>query len=128
MMHNGVPGYMRSMTKRYYLRDRCTIEVEQTTRDANFLNVTSWASVADDLACRLLPAGQGDTERVEAFGAQESIKVIKRLIVPHDTALDVGQRVTIGSEVYYVAALDVANTDEVFRAAVVVQMAGADNG
>lgn len=127
MMHKGLPGYMRSFTKRFYLQDSCVIEVEQETKDANFMNVTAWVAVAT-VNCRLLPAGQTGTERAMAFAGQQSIWVIKRLVVPHDTALDVSQRVTVNGEIYQVAALDVGNTDEVFRQAVVVQMAGADNG
>lgn len=123
----GTLAHIKSMTRRYYLRDSCVIEVETTTRDADFLDVTAWVQVAT-VRCRVLPAGQGDTERAQDFAGQDSIRVLKRLIVPHDTALDVGQRVTTGGEVYFVASLDVGNTDETFRAAVMVQMAGADNG
>lgn len=90
------------------------------------MNVTAWVTVAT-VKCRLIPAGSVDAERAEVFANQQSIKVVKRIVVPHDTALDAGQRVTVNAEIYQVAALDVGNTDEVFRQAVIVQMAGADN-
>lgn len=124
-MNPGMMAYMRGQASRYYLRDSCVIEEEQSSKDANFINTTTWVEVVS-CKCRLLPAGTGDSERAETFAGQESIKVMRRLIVPHGTALDAGQRVTVGSEVYYVASLDVDATDEVFRAAVVVQRAGAD--
>ncbi|PSN79616.1 hypothetical protein C8B47_10790 [filamentous cyanobacterium CCP4] len=123
---SGVNGYMRSVTNRYYLTSTCVIEAEQTIQDANFINTTSWVTVAS-VRCRVLPAGQNDTERVQGFASQESIKVLKRLVVPHDTALDTGQRVTVGGELYQVGAIDVGNTDEVFRQVLIVQMRGADN-
>jgi hypothetical protein len=126
-MNPATLAYMRSQTTRYYLRDSCVIEVEQSSEDEDFITTTSWVQVAS-CKCRLLPAGTGDSESAETFANQESIKVLRRLIVPHGTALDVGQRVTVGSEIYYLASLDIEATDEVFRAAVVVQMAGANNG
>ena len=119
-------GYIRSQANRFYLTTSCTVEEEQSTQDANNFNVTAWVAVAH-VRCRILPAGQGDTERVETFASQEGIRVIKRIALPHDTALDVGQRITVGSDVYQVASLDVANTDEAFRQAVLVQMKGTDN-
>lgn len=125
-MSSFLNGYMRSTANRYYLTGSCLIEAEQSGKDANFMNTSGWVEVAT-VRCRVLPAGSGDTERIEAFASQESIKVLKRLVVPFDTALDVGQRVTVSGEVYQVGAIDVENTDEVFRQVLIVQMKGADS-
>lgn len=124
-MNPGTLAYMRSQSSRYYLRDSCVIEEEQSSKDANFINTTSWVQVAS-CKCRILPAGQGDQERAETFAGQEGIKVLRRLIVPHGISLAVGQRVAVGSEVYYLASLDIELTDKVFQAAVVIQRAGSD--
>lgn len=119
-------GYIRATARRFYLTSTCVIEAEQGGKDANFMNTGGWSEVAT-VRCRVLPAGQGGTDRVAHLADQESIKVIKRIAVPYDTALDVGQRITVGSEIYYVVALETDNTDESFRQAVIIQRKGADN-
>lgn len=125
MMPHGTRGYMRSFARKYFLTTACVIEAEVSGKDADNMNTSGWSTVATT-KCRILPAGQGDTERAEEFANQESIRVLKRIAVPDDITLDVGQRVTVAGEIYYIAALNIANTDTVFQQALVIQRAGAD--
>jgi len=128
MFNRSVTSYIRKTTKAF-LTTPCTIEAEETSQDTSpegyGQNITAWNAVYVG-KCRLLPAGVGDSEKATEFAGQEGIDEMKRLILPFNTALDVGQRVVIGSKIFYVASLDVANTDEVFRAAIIVRKAGSD--
>ena len=124
MMPKGVKGYIKRMVGQS-LVDSCTIQAETTTTGSYGQNVTAWSNVAT-VNCRLLPAGANSREMVKEFAGQEAIEDIKRLIVPFDTALDVGQRVVVSGVTYYVGSLDVQWSDEVFRAAIVVRKVGAD--
>lgn len=124
-MHSAVRAYIRRMTKSY-LTSRCTIQTEVSGRGDFGQNATYWSDVATDVACRKLPAGQSDSERVIDFAGQESINELYRLILPSTFALEVGQRIIINGVTYYVASLLVGVTDEAFRAAIIVRKAGAD--
>lgn len=124
MMNRSVLQYIRSITQGL-LTSSCTIQVEGTTRGSFGQNVTGWTDVAT-VRCRILPAGPSDSERAEDFAGAENIKTMRRLIVAHDVALDVGQRVVIGGDAYYVASLEVGVSDEAYRAAVIVRRWGAD--
>ena len=118
MLPNGVNGYIRSMV-RQSLTATCTIEVE-TNAAGSFGNVVEgWTAVASNVPCRLIEAGSQTSEENEPFAGQDSIQETYRLIVMHDVALDVGQRVTIDGIVYYVATLDTAMTHRAYRGAVV---------
>lgn len=124
MMPGGVKGYIKRMVQQS-LVDSCTIQAETSTTGSYGQNVVAWSDVAT-AKCRLLPAGQGEQEKVIEFAGQDAIADTKRLIVPANTALDVGQRVIVNGITYYVGSLDVKWSDEVFRAALIVRKVGAD--
>ena len=121
--------FLRSYVRKVvagYLRDTCTLQQETHTRGDYGQTEIGWQNIVSDLPCRLIEAGQNTTEKADDFAGQEAIDEIKRLIVPYDTALDAGQRVLLGGETWYIAALETQMTDESYRAAIVVKRSGAD--
>lgn len=124
MMPKGVQGYIKRKVQQS-LKDSCLIQVEVTTPGGYGQNVEAWVDVAT-VKCRLLPAGANSREKIVELAGQDAIEDVKRLIVPSSTALDVGQRVIVGGVTYYVGSLEVALTEEVFRAAIIVRKVGTD--
>jgi hypothetical protein len=85
------------------LTDTCTIEADTGGRGVYGEPAHQWATVAANVPCRRLPARRGPAE--DERGHQHTLVDRYRLIVPHSTALDVGQRVTVGGESYRIVAL-----------------------
>ncbi|MEL7434241.1 MAG: head-tail adaptor protein [Chloroflexota bacterium] len=125
MFNRSVQGYMRGLARRRVLTSTALIEREEQIRDESYLNNSSWVEVGT-VRCRLLPASTNTTDESELFAGQESIEQLKTLAVPHDAEIGEGYRVTVNGETYYVAALNLNNTDEVFKQVLVVQRSGAD--
>jgi hypothetical protein len=124
VFNKSVTNYIRATTSKF-LTTPCTLQAEVTDFGDYGQNITGWENVAVT-KCRLLPAADGDSEKVIEFAGQEGIDELKRIILPYATPLDVGQRALIGGKVFYVASLDVGNTDEAFRSALIIRKAGAD--
>lgn len=104
-----------------FLDQRCKIEVETATRGDMGEPVPGWATVADDVPCRVIQAGQFNADAVQNVGARETLPEMYRLALPPETALDVNQRVTVDDIVYNVVRLETALTSEIFRHALIVR-------
>ncbi len=124
MMPHGVRGYIKRYTLKS-LPDSCVIEVQLTVAGDYGQNVLTWVEVVTT-RCRLIKAGQSSTEEAEEFAGQNAIHEEMRLIVASEIGLDVGQRVTVNSEIYYISSLDIGLSDKMFRAGLLVRKVGAD--
>lgn len=99
------------------LSDTCTIEAETGGRGVYGEPTHQWTTAAANVPCRLLPSRRGPAE--DERGHQHTLVDRYRLIVPYGTALDVGQRVTVGDVAYRIVALVDQHTGAVDAQAVV---------
>lgn len=115
-----VLSHMKGWTAAF-LSERCLIEVEQEAAGQYGEPLNVWATVAADVPCRVITAGDNNQPQSEPVGDGESITEEYRLICPAGTALATGQRVTVGEMVYQVASLLTARTDETDVQAVITR-------
>lgn len=98
-----------------FLKDTCTIERQIDAVDEQGAPVSNnWQTVATNVACRVITAGQtGTTADTGTTGQQETITITQRLICETGTTLDTGYRVTVNSDdsVWRVVALVIDRTD-----------------
>lgn len=98
-----------------YLPDRCAIEREVTTQDEIGGVVKAWIEVASFVSCRMLPQTGRDSKGMVA-GMEEG-RAYFRLIVPHDTPVEDGDRVKMADGVVYeIILVDDAWTQRAFKA------------
>ncbi len=98
-----------------YLPDRCAIEREETAQDEIGGVTKSWVEVASFVPCRILPQMGRDSSGMVA-GLEEG-RVYFRLIIPHDTTVEDGDRVKMADGVVYeIILVDDAWTQRAFKA------------
>lgn len=102
-----------------YLNDTCDIERETATTDDYGYPVKTWATVDSGVACRMLPNAGRDSKGMVA-GLEEG-RVYFRLIVPHDTTVEDGDRVNLDGVIYEIVQVDDAWSQKAFKALVVVR-------
>ena len=103
---------LRSMTAKF-LKDSCRIEVQTETIDEIGAPTQTWAIVADDVPCRILPMATGSMASMsELVGSQESLRELYKIICPYGTALAPNQRITSNGATYNIIQLVTARTDE----------------
>lgn len=109
------------------LTETCTIQRESAGRGTMGETVHVWDTVAVDVACRLIRAGQGASKAIaEAVGTQEILVDEYRLITPAGTPLNTDYRVVVGGKTYQVMKVDDDLTDEVFVSAVMIRVRLSD--
>lgn len=111
MVSSLLMGHMKGWTAAF-LSERCLIEAEQEAAGQYGEPLNVWVTVAANVPCRVITAGNSNQVESAPVGDGESITEEYRLICPAGTALATGQRVTVGEIVYQVAALLTARTDE----------------
>lgn len=108
------------------MTDTCTIEARRATVGEHGEPTEEFEVIETAVPCRVITLGSRFKEAQDnpATMARETQTDAYRLVVPHDTALDVDQRVTLASsgEVYDVADLLVGRTDEVDRQAIIARV------
>lgn len=83
------------------LTDSCTIEALTSVRDAYGTADEVWRAVGS-VSCRLLPPSGKMRESAERIAeVQGAVSDAYRLIVPVETAIEVGNRVTMASGVIF---------------------------
>lgn len=104
-----------------FLSDTCLIEQEQEAAGQYGEPLNIWVTVAADVPCRIITAGETTQTEAMPVGDGEAITEEYRLVCPAGTALATGQRVTVAGVVYQVAALLTARTDETDVQAVITR-------
>lgn len=97
-----------------WLTDRCKIEREVISTGQYGDVSATWATVADDVPCRMITARRSDLNADGITAGQETLEESYRLAVAHNIALDVDQRVTVGGVIYHVVRIEAALSDKVF--------------
>jgi hypothetical protein len=119
---NAILGRIKTTVRRF-LTETCTIEAQGAGTGDYGQQVAEWYVVAEDVPCRIIRrAGNATGEEADEVAGRETIVDSYRLIVPAGTALEVGQRVTVGEDVYDVVDLMTALTGEADRQAVITRM------
>lgn len=95
-----------------FLTERCSIEVQTTTRDEYGGYSDTWTLVADDVHCRIYPIPSREGAAAVA-GSQETLVEVYRIVCPVGTGLDIDQRITVNNQVYHIVELIVQQTDGV---------------
>jgi len=111
---------MRTMTARFFT-ETCLIESEADGVDVRGARTGQFTTVAADMPCRVITIGGTRRDAAETNVMQETIIEEYRLVVPYDTALAEGMRVTVGGIVYQITALLTDRTDETDRQANMVR-------
>jgi len=112
MFPSGTRQYIRSITERF-LTDTCTIEARQAgTGEFGNAQQTAWQTVATGVQCRVINLS-GLLANTGAVAGREAMTETYRLICPHDTALDIDQRITLADgTTYHVVDVKLSLTDK----------------
>jgi len=107
------------------MTDTCILEARSASVGEYGEPTEEFVVVDASVPCRAITLGERrkETAPEPAALARESLVDAFRLVVPHDTALDVDQRVTVTSsgDVYDIVSLIAGRTDEIDRQAIIVR-------
>ena len=101
-----------------FLIDRCTIDERIDDED-------NWRRVADDVRCRVMRMSSNASKTAD-YGQSEAMINTYVLSTPLGTPLDTGQRVTIGTKVFFVTGVIDQWTNAVDAQALVIRERGQD--
>ena len=96
------------------LTDRCDIEQLSEALDAFGATLQTYAPVAQNVLCRVLPLANGSGDMTGATAEQTTMQEMYRLILPPGTAITINQRVRVGSDYYDVGSVSVKQTNVAF--------------
>lgn len=111
---------MRAAVRRM-LTDRCTIERETHTTGAYGDVVRAWALVASDVPCRIITARRTDLNAASLTAGRETLSAVYRIALPHDTALQADDRITVNGQVFGVTRIEAAQTDRAYVSAIIAR-------
>ena len=107
------------------MTDTCVLEARSASVGEYGEPTEEFVVVDASVPCRVITLGARFKEAAPAPAplARESLVDAFRLVVPHDTALDIDQRVTVTSsgDVYDIVSLIAGRTDETDRQAIIVR-------
>lgn len=108
-----------------FLKETCTIEVEQGAVGDFGQPAPIWIVIASNVACRVIVARSMNRPMADMVGSQEQLVEEYRVICPYGTALAPNQRITLSTgEVYSVTSVITDRTDETDTQAVAVRARG----
>jgi hypothetical protein len=89
-----------------FLDNTCRIERESLSQDTMGAPRHDWALVADDVVCRLITGRDSRTASTERIGMQADLDESYRVILPVNTDVLGGDKLTIGGVAYRVVSLN----------------------
>jgi head-tail adaptor len=104
----------------------CTINEPQLTSDAMGGHTIVWSSTHTNVACRLARAGK--QERISIDGETITYHDLWRLHVAFDQAIEPGDRVEVGTDVFEVVGVDDAHQWSTIKSALLSFVEGAAAG
>jgi len=120
MISSQTVAWMRRYAERY-LTQTALIEVQASTLDSFGGRTDAWETVAADVPCAIIRNVKISGDDIVQEGRRETMQSRYRLVVPHDTALSVDQRVTVDGEVYHVVAIEIRTTNSVTATAIITE-------
>jgi hypothetical protein len=90
-----------------FLDDVCRIEREALVQGVMGEPLHQWGLVADDVACRLIRGMDGRTGQTATVGNQQKLTESYRVILPINTDVLGGDKITVGGVEYRVVALSI---------------------
>lgn len=105
-----------------FLTEHCSIARETMTRGQYGEMVHDWETVAEGVPCRVITAGSRFMSAMREVGQQQAFVDVYRVVLPADTTLEAGYRITVGSRVYDVINIMDRRTDETDVQAVVMEV------
>lgn len=123
MVSNATLKRIRDRVRKFYPAS-CTIEAEDTGTDQYGASTHTWVTVAENVPCRIIRAGQNTSGEAGMQGRQEVMEDRYRLSVPVDTALAIDQRVTVNGVTYDVVNIISAWSDAVDAQAIITRSRG----
>ncbi|MDX2078560.1 MAG: hypothetical protein SFZ02_19165 [bacterium] len=89
----------------FYLDNACRIEREATTQGAMGEPLHDWSLIADDVVCRLIRGTDSRTATTERIGMQADMDESYRVILPLNTDVLGGDKITVDGVAYRVVSL-----------------------
>lgn len=97
-----------------WLSDTGTVEQERQVEGDMGERVTVWQTIASDVKCRVIMAGQGTQSAIDQMGAQETLEETYKISMAAGTPVGVDCKVTVNGEEYSVVRVETALTDHFF--------------
>ena len=89
-----------------FLDNTCRIEREALSQDTMGAPRHDWALIADDVVCRLITGRDSRTASVERIGMQADLDESYRVILPANTDVLGGDKITVDGVAYRVVSLN----------------------
>jgi len=113
MVASGVMRIRGRLAARF-LTDICHIERE-VAGNAPFAGSKQTLPVTNSVACRLIMKSGSNNDNADMVGGREVLANEYELILPHDQAIEIDYRVTIGENKYQVQRVVGDLTDKTFK-------------
>jgi head-tail adaptor len=105
----------------YWLKETCNIEKQSDTLDETGSPIQTWDTVASNVPCRVITAGQSSSSAAAIVGSAESMTDLYKIVLPANTSIDINCRITVNGETFNIVRLETALTDEVYTQAIITR-------